>query len=158
SIFAFFTASTRTPISAIVVGVEMVGSYTLVIPTVISVIISNILSGKKNYVSNIRTQLVRVKKHDSNLRNYLVRDAMTSDFYNINHSTTITDALQIMRDLNVKSLVVTNNEDRFEGMVYFEDLSNVSTSQEKLTIEYIMIFDPPMLRPLDPIMDYFEIV
>jgi predicted transcriptional regulator len=63
-----------------------------------------------------------------------------------------------MRDLNVKSLVVTNNEDRFEGMVYFEDLSNVSTSQEKLTIESIMIFDPPMLRPLDPIMDYFEIV
>jgi CBS domain-containing protein len=141
----------------------MVVSYTLVIPTVISVIISNILSGKnnyiyKNYVSNIRTQLVRVKKHDSNLRNYLVRDAMTSDFYNINHNTTITDALQIMRDLNVKSLVVTNNEDRFEGMVYFEDLSNVSTSQEKLTIESIMIFDPPMLRPLDPIMDYFEIV
>jgi predicted transcriptional regulator len=83
---------------------------------------------------------------------------MTSDFYNINHNTTITDALQIMRDLNVKSLVVTNNEDRFEGMVYFEDLSNVSTSQEKLTIESIMIFDPPMLRPLDPIMDYFEIV
>ena len=31
-----------------------------------------------------------------------------------------------MRDLNVKSLVVTNNEDKFEGMVYFEDLSSVS--------------------------------
>jgi hypothetical protein len=63
-----------------------------------------------------------------------------------------------MRDLNVKSLVVTNNEDRFEGMVYFEDLSKVSTSQENMTVESIMIFDPPMLRPLDPIMDYFEIV
>jgi CIC family chloride channel protein len=163
SIFAFFTASTRTPISAIVVGVEMVGGYTLLIPTVISVIISNILSGKnnyiyKNYVSNIRTQLLKVKRHDSNLRNYLVRDAMSSDFYNINRSTTITDAVQIMRDLNVKSLVVTNNEDRFEGMVYFEDLSTVSTSQENTTIQSIMIYDPPMLRPLDPIMDYFEIV
>jgi predicted transcriptional regulator len=63
-----------------------------------------------------------------------------------------------MRDLNVKSLVVTNNEDRFEGMVYFEDLSNFSTGQENMTIESIMIFDPPMLRPLDPIMDYFEMV
>jgi predicted transcriptional regulator len=67
-----------------------------------------------------------------------------------------------MRDLNVKSLVVTNNEDRFEGMIYFEDLSNVSTIQDNIqdnmTIETIMIFDPPMLRPLDPIMDYFEIV
>jgi CIC family chloride channel protein len=163
SIFAFFTASTRTPISAIVIGVEMVGSYTLVIPTVISVIISNILSGKnnniyKNYVSNIRTQLLTVRKHNSNLRNYLVRDAMSSDFYNINRSTTIADALQVMRDLNVKSLVVTNNEDRFEGMVYLEDLSNVSTGHKNLTIESIMIFDPPMLRPLDPITDYFEIV
>jgi predicted transcriptional regulator len=63
-----------------------------------------------------------------------------------------------MRDLNVKSLVVTNNEDRFEGMIYFEDLSNVSTIQDIMTIESIMIYDPPMLRPLDPIMDYFEIV
>jgi CIC family chloride channel protein len=167
SIFAFFTASTRTPISAIVVGVEMVGSYTLLIPTVISVIISNIISGKNNniyksYVTNVRTQLLNVKKHDSNLRSYLVKDVMNSDFYNINRNTTITDAVQIMRDLNVKSLVVTNNEDRFEGMIYFEDLSNVSTIQDNIqdnmTIETIMIFDPPMLRPLDPIMDYFEIV
>jgi chloride channel protein, CIC family len=163
SIFAFFTASTRTPISAIVVGVEMVGSYTLLIPTVISVIISNIISGKnnyiyKNYVSNIRTQLLSIKKHDSNLRNYLVRDVMNSDFYNINRNTTIADAVQIMRDLNVKSLVVTNNEDRFEGMIYFEDLAIVPTIQENMTVESIMIYDPPMLRPLDPIMDYFEIV
>ena len=163
SIFAFFTASTRTPISAIVVGVEMVGSYTLLIPTVISVIISNIISGKnnyiyKNYVSNIRTQLLSIKKHDSNLRNYFVRDVMNSDFYNINRNTTIADAVQVMRDLNVKSLVVTNNEDRFEGMIYFEDLVNVPTVQENMTVESIMIYDPPMLRPSDPIMDYFEIV
>ena len=58
---------------------------------------------------------------------------MSSDFYNINRSTTITDAIQIMRDLNVKSLVVTNNEDRFEGMVYFEDLSNILTGQENIS-------------------------
>ena len=163
SIFAFFTASTRTPISAIVIGIEMVGSYTLLIPTVISVIISNIISGKnnyiyKNYVSNIRTQLSNAKKHDSKLRNYLVRDVMNSDFYNINHNATINDAVQIMRDLNVKSLVVTNNEDKFEGMVYFEDLSSVSKIQENMTVKSIMIHDPPMLRPLDPIMDYFELI
>jgi CIC family chloride channel protein len=163
SIFAFFTASTRTPISAIVIGIEMVGSYTLLIPTVISVIISNIISGKntyiyKNYVSNIRTQLINAKKHDSKLRNYLVRDVMNSDFYNINRNATINDAVQIMKDLNVKSLIVTNNEDKFEGMVYFEDLSSVSKIQENMTVKSIMIHDPPMLRPLDPIMDYFEIV
>ena len=163
SIFAFFTASTRTPISAIVIGIEMVGSYTLLIPTVISVIISNIISGKnnyiyKNYVSNIRTQLSSAKKHDSKLRNYLVRDVMNSDFYNINSNATINDAVQIMRDLNVKSLVVTNNEDKFEGMVYFEELSSVSKIQENMTVKSIMICDPPMLHPLDPIMDYFELI
>ena len=163
SIFAFFTASTRTPISAIVIGIEMVGSYTLLIPTVISVIISNIISGKnnyiyKNYVSNIRTQLLNAKKHDSKLRNYLVRDVMNSDFYNINHNATKNDAVQIMRDLNVKSLVVTNNEDKFEGMVYFEDISGVSKIQENVTVKSIMIHDPPMLRPLDPIIDYFELI
>ncbi|MGI0021950.1 MAG: chloride channel protein [Nitrososphaeraceae archaeon] len=161
SILAFFTASTRTPISAIVIGIEIVGSYTLLIPTVISVIISNIISGKnnyiyKNYVTNIRTQILKDKKHDSKLKNYLIRDMMTSDFYNINRNTTINDAVHIMRELNVKSLVVTNNADKFEGMVYFEHLSNVSTIQE--TIESVMIYDPPMLRPLDSILDYFELI
>jgi CIC family chloride channel protein len=159
SILAFFTASTRTPISAIVIGIEIVGSYTLLIPTVISVIISNIISGKnnyiyKNYVTNIRTQISKDKKHDSKLKNYLIRDVMTSDFYNINRNTTINDAVHIMRELNVKSLVVTNNADKFEGMVYFEHLSNVSTTQG--TIESVMISDPPMLRPLDSILDYLK--
>jgi len=163
SIFAFFTASNRTPISAIVIGIEVVGSYTLLIPTVISVIISNIISGKnnyiyKNYVSDIKMQLLNAKKHDSKLKDYLVRDVMSGDFYNINRNTTINDAIQIMRDLNVKSLVVTNNEDKLEGMVYFEDLSNVSTIQENKTVESIMVYDPPILRPLDPILDYFELI
>ena len=163
SIFAFFTASTRTPISAIVIGIEVVGSYTLLIPTVISVIISNIISGKnnyiyKNYVSDIKMQLLNAKKHDSKLKDYLVRDVMSGDFYNINRNTTINDAIQIMRDLNAKSLVVTNNEDKLEGMVYFEDLSNLSTIQENKTVESIMVYDPPILRPLDPILDYFELI
>ena len=163
SIFAFFTASTRTPISAIVIGIEIVGSYTLLIPTVISVIISNIISGKnnciyKNYVSNLKTQLSNAKKYDLKLKNYLVRDAMNADFYNINRNTTINDAIHIMKDLNVKSLVVTNNEDEFEGMVYIEDLSNVSTIQENMIVETIMVFDPPILRPLDPILNYFELI
>ena len=163
SIFAFFTASTRTPISAIVIGIEIVGSYTLLIPTVISVIISNIISGKnnciyKNYVSNLKTQLSNAKKYDLKLKNYLVRDAMNADFYNINRNTTINDAIHIMKDLNVKSLVVTNNEDEFEGMVYFEDLSNVSKIQENMIVETIMVFDPPILRPLDPILNYFELI
>jgi chloride channel protein, CIC family len=163
SIFAFFTASTRTPISAIVIGIEVVGSYTLLIPTVISVIISNIISGKnnyiyKNYVSNIKMQLLNVKKHDSMLKNYLVKDVMSPDFYNVNRNTTINDAIQIMRELNVKSLVVTNNKDKLEGMVYFEDLSNVSTIQENMSVESIMVYDPPTLHPLDPILDYFELI
>ena len=163
SIFAFFTASTRTPISAIVIGIEVVGSYLLLIPTVMSVIISNIISGKnnyiyKNYVSDIKMQLLNAKKHDSKLKDYLVRDVMSADFYNINRNTTINDAIQIMRDLNVKSLVVTNNEDKLEGTVYFEDLSNVSTIQENKTVESIMVYDPPILRPLDPILNYFELI
>jgi len=162
SIFAFLTASTRTPISSIVMGIEIVGSYTLLIPTVISVIISNIISGKdnyiyKNYVSNIKMQLLNTKKHDSKLKNYQVKDVMNPDFYNVNKNTTVNDALQIMRDLNVNTLVVTNNDDKFEGMVYIEDLRNISTFQD-MNVASIMVCDPPMLRPLDPILDYFDLI
>ena len=162
SIFAFLTASTRTPISSIVMGIEIVGSYTLLIPTVISVIISNIISGKdnyiyKNYVSNIKMQLLNAKKHDSKLKNYQAKDVMNPDFYNVNKNTTVNDAIQIMRDLNVNTLVVTNNDDKFEGMVYIQDLGNISTIQD-MNVASIMVCDPPMLRPLDPILDYFDLI
>ena len=163
SILAFFTASTRTPISAIVIGIEIVGSYTLLIPTVLSVIISNIVSGKnnyiyKNYVTNIKSQVLNAKKQESKLKNYLVRDVMNSDFYNINRKTTVNDAIKVMRELNVKSLVVTNNEDRFEGMIYYEHLSNTPPNQKSMNVDSIMMYDPPVLRPLDPILDYFEVI
>jgi predicted transcriptional regulator len=102
-------------------------------------------------------QLLNAKKHDSKLKNYLVKDVMSQDFYNVNKNTTINDAIQIMRDLNVKTLVVTNNDDKFEGIVYFENLTNVSTIQD-MNVASIMVCDPPMLRPLDPILDYFELI
>src|SRR6185503_10519992 len=38
----------------------------------------------------------------------------------------------------------------------FEHLSNVSKIQG--TIESVMIYEPPMLRPLDSILDYFELI
>src|SRR4029079_6877298 len=148
SILVFCTASTRTQISAIVMGIEIVGSYTLLIPTVISVIISNIISGKdnyiyKNHVSNIKMQLLNAKKHDSKLKDYQVKDVMNPDFYNVNKNTTVNDTIQIMRDLNVKTLVVTNNEDKFEGMVFIEDLTNISTNQD-MKVASVMVCDPPM--------------
>ena len=102
-------------------------------------------------------QLLNAKKHDSKLKNYQVKDVMNPDFYNVNKNTTVNDTIQIMRDLNVKTLVVTNNEDKFEGMVFIEDLTNISTNQD-MKVASVMVCDPPMLRPLDPILDYFELI
>ena len=43
-------------------------------------------------------------------------------------------------------------------MVYFEVLSSLSTNQVIKTVESIMVYDPQILRPLDPILDYFELI
>ena len=162
--FAFFAGSMKTPISSIIIATEVIGGYTLLIPIIITVIISCLVSGKntmlfKKYVSNNINLQNRSQYDKSFLANFRVSDAMNPNFFHIDKQTSIKDAARIMTESGVKILATTDNFEQLAGVVYFDQFSDVPDYQQNfMKVEKIMIKNPPTLRPTDSVQDALKIM
>src|SRR6266540_2316904 len=161
SMFAFFAAGTKTPFSSIVMGTEMTGGYLLLVPLIISVLISYIVSGKNSSIfkNNISGFSIRNKKINKNslLQQFKAGDAMDANFYDIAKDADIKEAIQIMKDTNVTVLAVTNNEDQLEGVIHYRNLvDGFQANDSMLTVEHVMTKNPPCLLPSDTLQKGLE--
>jgi len=163
SMFAFFAAGTKTPFSSIVMGTEMTGGYFLLVPLVISVLISYVVSGKNSSIfkNSISGFSIRNKKINKNLmlQQFRAGDAMDTNFFDVSKDAAITEAIQIMKDTNVNVLAVTDNEDQLEGVIYYRNLVEASEVNNPMTtVEHVMIKDPPCLLPSDTLQKSLETI
>jgi CIC family chloride channel protein len=163
SMFAFFAAGTKTPFSSIVMGTEMTGGYFLLVPLVVSVLISYIVSGKNSSIfkNSISGFSIRNKKINKNLllQQFRAGDAMDTNFFDVSKDAAITEAIQIMKDTNVNVLAVTDNEDQLEGVIYYRNLLEASEVNNPMTtVEHVMIKDPPCLLPSDTLQKSLETI
>lgn len=163
SMFAFFAAGTKTPFSSIVMGTEMTGGYFLLVPLVVSVLISYIVSGKNSSIfkNSISGFSIRNKKINKNLllQQFRAGDAMDTNFFDVSKDAAITEAIQIMKDTNVNVLAVTDNEDQLEGVIYYRNLVEASEVNNPMTtVEHVMIKDPPCLLPSDTLQKSLETI
>lgn len=163
SMFAFFAAGTKTPFSSIVMGTEMTGGYFLLVPLVVSVLISYIVSGKNSSIfkNSISGFSIRNKKINKNLllQQFRAGDAMDTNFFDVSKDAAITEAIQIMKDMNVNVLAVTNNENQLEGVIYYRNLVEASEVNNPMTtVEHVMIKDPPCLLPSDTLQKSLETI
>ena len=163
SMFAFFAAGTKTPFSSIVMGTEMTGGYLLLVPLVVSVLISYAVSGKNSSIfkNSISGFSIRKKKINKNLllQQFRAGDAMDTNFFDVSKDAAITEAIQIMKDTNVNVLAVTDNEDQLEGVIYYRNLVEASEVNNPMTtVEHVMIKDPPCLLPSDTLQKSLETI
>ena len=163
SMFAFFAAGTKTPFSSIVMGTEMTGGYLLLVPLVVSVLISYVVSGKNSSIfkNSISGFSIRKKKINKNLllQQFRAGDAMDTNFFDVSKDAAITEAIQIMKDTNVNVLAVTDNEDQLEGVIYYRNLVEASEVNNPMTtVEHVMIKDPPCLLPSDTLQKSLETI
>ena len=162
--FAFFAGSMKTPISSIIIATEIIGGYTLLVPVIVTVIISCLISGKntmlfRKYVSNNINLQNRSRFDKSFLGNFRVRDAMNPNFYHIDEQTTIKDAIKIMNESGAKILAATDNFEQLTGAVFFDQFSGVPDYQQNFTkVEKIMIRNPPTLLPTDTVQDALKLI
>jgi len=161
SMFAFFAAGTKTPFSSIVMGTEMTGGYLLLVPLIISVLISYIVSGKNSSIfkNNISGFSIRNKKINKNslLQQFKAGDAMDANFYDIAKDADIKEAIQIMKDANVTVLAVTNIEDQLEGVIHYRNLvDGFQANNSMMTVEHVMAKNPPCLLPSDTLQKGLE--
>jgi len=163
SMFAFFAAGTKTPFSSIVMGTEMVGGYLLLVPLIISVTISYMISGKNNSIFKNSALgfsiLDRKNSKNSMLQQFKVGDAMNSNFYDISKDAGIAEAIQIMKETNTTVLAVTDGEDRLEGGVHYRNLEVATPKSDMtMTVERVMTKAPPCLLPSDTLQKALEIM
>jgi CIC family chloride channel protein len=163
SMFAFFAAGTKTPFSSIAMGTEVVGGYFMLLPLIISIPISYIISGRNNsiYKNNLSGFSVRNKKTGSNplLQQLKVGNVMGRNFFDIAKETGISAAISIMNETKSTTMIVTDSEDRLEGIVHYRSLiESPQENKDTMCVEDIMIKDPPFLLPSDTLQKALEII
>jgi CIC family chloride channel protein len=146
---SFFGATAKTPISSIIMGSELTGGYALLAPMMLATFVAYIMSGQhssifRNQVLNRsdspahRTEYQRVILSD-----LYVKDIMKNPVNKLSKNLSIEEALLILNRNNSRMIMVVNESDKLEGVVYRFKLFEFPEEYRKSTkLENIMIKDP----------------
>src|SRR5881628_856456 len=146
---SFFGATAKTPISSIIMGSELTGGYALLAPMMLATFIAYIMSGQHNSI--FRNQVLnrsvspahRMEYRLPILRDMYVKDAIRVPVNKLSKDHSIEEALQILNRNNSRMIMVVNENDKLEGVVYRFKLFEFPEEYRKSTkLENIMIKDP----------------
>jgi CIC family chloride channel protein len=146
---SFFGATAKTPISSIIMGSELTGGYALLAPMMLATFIAYIMSGQHNSI--FRSQVLSRSESPAHRREYqrvilgdhYVKDVMKNAVNKMSKNVSIERALQIMNKNNSKMILVVNENERLEGVVYKYKLYEFPEEYRKSVIlQSIMIKDP----------------
>src|SRR6476620_5665065 len=149
SMVSFFGATAKTPISSIIMGSELTGGYALLAPMMLSTFVAYIMSGQHNSI--FRNQVLNRSDSPAHRTEYqrvvlsdlYVKDIMKNPINKLSKDVSIVEALQIMNRNNSKMIMVVNENDRLEGVVYRYKLFEFPEEYRKsVKLESIMIKDP----------------
>ena len=146
---SFFGATAKTPISSIIMGSELTGGYALLAPMMLATFIAYIMSGQHNSI--FRSQVLnrsdspahRMEYQRPILSDLYVRDVVKDTTNKLSKDVSIEETLQIMNRNNSKMILVVNDEDMLQGVVYKHKLFEFPEEYRKaVKLESIMITDP----------------
>ncbi|TLX67055.1 MAG: chloride channel protein [Thaumarchaeota archaeon] len=149
SMVSFFGATAKTPISSIIMGSELTGGYALLAPMMLATFIAYIMSGQHNSI--FRNQVLnrsdspahRMEYQRVILSDLYVKDVMKDPVNKLSKDISIIEALQIMNRNNSKMIMVVNDKDALQGVVYRYKLFEFPEEYRKsVKLESIMIKDP----------------
>jgi chloride channel protein, CIC family len=146
---SFFGATAKTPISSIIMGSELTGGYALLAPMMLATFVAYIMSGQHSSI--FRSQVLsrsespahRMEYQRPILSDLYVKDAITSATNKLSKDVSVEESLQIMNRNNSKIILVVNQDDILQGVVYKHKLFEFPEEYRKsVKLESIMIKDP----------------
>jgi chloride channel protein, CIC family len=149
SMVSFFGATAKTPISSIIMGSELTGGYALLAPMMLATFIAYIMSGQHSSI--FRNQVLnrsdspahRMEYQRVILRDLYVKDVMKNPINKLSKNLSIEEALQILNRNNSRMIMLVNESDKLEGVVYRYKLFEFPEEYRKsIKLENIMIKDP----------------
>lgn len=123
--------TTYAPITAILIIFELTGSYSIILPLMITCILTTILNSSIRKGSIYTTKLLRrgiditAGREQTVLKNTLVRDTMNCNIFTIPESATLSQIIWTFKTENAPYLHVVNSENRLTGIISFRDLRAV---------------------------------
>jgi chloride channel protein, CIC family len=149
SMVSFFGATAKTPISSIIMGSELTGGYALLAPMMLATFIAYIMSGQHNSI--FRNQVMnrsdspahRMEYQRVILSDLFVKDVMKDPTNRLSKDLSLEEALQILNRNSGRMIMVVNENDKLEGVVYKHKLFEFPEEYRKSTkLVNIMIIDP----------------
>jgi chloride channel protein, CIC family len=133
---AVVAGTTHAPIQAILILVEMTGNYEIILPIMISCVISNIVSKKIESGSIYTMKLLRrgeskeIGKDKKILKKLRVADVIVSNCITIDMDTPFTEILRLMRTTNADGFPVLDGDGGLVGMVGLQQISKALQKEE----------------------------
>jgi CIC family chloride channel protein len=128
---AVFAGATRAPFTAIIMLFEMTRDYNIILPLMIAVVISTVISRSLNRETIYTLKLVRrgvdLRQLDqaSPLREVTVGEAMTRDFPTVPPKMPVAELLTKLRDTGHHGFPVVDKNGNLVGMVTLSDIEAV---------------------------------
>ena len=128
---------------------ELTGGYALLAPMMLATFVAYIMSGQHNSI--FRNQVLnrsdspahRMEYQRPILSDLYVKDAIRSATNKLSKDVSIEESLQIMNRNNSKMILVVNQDDMLQGVVYKHKLFEFPEEYRKsVKLESIMIKDP----------------
>ena len=138
---AYFAGTLRAPIAAVLIVVELTNDYGLIIPLMLAVALSQLISHAIAPHTLEEDQLSREGvRHAPDLRDPLgrlvVRDVMTGKPLTFTPDTPIVDAIERTRDLRHQVYPVVDEEGRLMGLMLGDDIARCVRHQRfEATVE-----------------------
>ncbi|MBU1248840.1 MAG: chloride channel protein [Proteobacteria bacterium] len=123
--------TTYAPITAILIIFELTGDYSIILPLMITCILTTVLTSSIRRGSIYTIKLLRrgiditAGREQTVLRNTLVRESMDSNIFTIPEFATLSEIIWTFKTENAPYLHVVNNENKLVGIISFRDIRAV---------------------------------
>ncbi|AMM41112.1 Chloride channel, voltage gated [Candidatus Desulfofervidus auxilii] len=128
---ALVGAATHGPITAILIIFELTGNYLIILPLMVSCIISTFittfLKDGSIYTLKLRRKGLSLKRgwEQTILESFQVKDIMKTDFDTVSETATIDEIIETLGKSHHSYLIVTNAHGELTGILSFHDVREV---------------------------------
>jgi len=136
---ATFTAAAHAPITAVIILFELTGDYRIILPLMLTVVITTIISqlllkGESIYTLKLSRRGVHLSrgKDVDILEGVLVREVMSHDFNVISMNDTLSKLSTLLNQTSSHGVVVLDDDGKLFGIITVSDLRNVISSDLNL--------------------------
>lgn len=150
-------ATTHAPMTAMLIIFEMTSDYRIILPLMLTVVISALVAGKLFEHSIYTIKLakrgidIRGGKDINVLKSHEVREIMDKEFTSIHPSTPLAEIFSKIENTNESYFVVQDKKGILKGVISFQDIRSVLSQH---SLDYLVIAQDLLKQETDLI--YFD--